>query len=144
MKSKKLPAHGCNHERGAEKTVISEDNSFRVHSITGDGDLARVLLTGRQRALSARELTQILGMQNLRDVSSRVEAERLKGIPICASCDSTNPGYYLAADQQELAEYLRSLRRRLEHVQATLDALERTFDRWTGQVNLFEGGILHE
>lgn len=100
-----------------------------IHS----GLVSSVLCTGKQNALTGREIGRILGFRNTREVTSRVEMERQGGAVICATTGRT-PGYYLAETPDELAEYIRSLRRRVKNVTKTLVAMEAAADRWAGQV----------
>ena len=97
------------------------------------GSVASVLLTGKENALPGREIRRILGLKDAREVASLVEQERRRGVPICASCDNRNPGYYLPASSVELEEYCRSLRGRIGEINRTLEALEDTL---TGQMRL--------
>lgn len=97
------------------------------------GSLASILLTGKVNAVPGREIKRILGLKDAREVSAIVEQERRGGVPICASCDHRNPGYYLPETQAELKEYCRSLRGRIGEINRTLEALEDTL---TGQMRL--------
>lgn len=97
------------------------------------GPVARVLLTGKENALPGREIRRILGLKDQRDVTSLIERERRGGVPICASCDGKNPGYYLPASSVELQDYTRSLQGRIREVSATLNAMEVALYNWTGQ-----------
>lgn len=90
---------------------------------------------GRECAVTGEVLAQLLG-RSARDVSLQVERERKAGIPICASCDATHPGYFLASGPDELAGYLASLDRRLREVRKTRSALQSTLDDMVGQVEL--------
>lgn len=64
-----------------------------------------VLLTGAENAITARELSQLLDLP-IRQVTAAVERERREGRPICSS-NSEPCGYYIAADQRELAQFCR-------------------------------------
>lgn len=90
---------------------------------------------GRECAVTGEVLAQLLGRSS-RDVSMQVERERKAGIPICASCDATHPGYFLASGPDELAGYLASLDRRLREVRKTRSALQSTLDDMVGQMEL--------
>ena len=68
------------------------------------------LTTGKKNARPARWLADVIGCST-RDISRAAENERRAGIPICASTDS-KPGYYLAADAEELEEYCNRLKHR--------------------------------
>ncbi len=103
---------------------------------TRRGPLSRALPTGAGNALPGRELQRLLGLRSLRDVSALVERARRAGVPVCASCDGHNPGYFLPATVDELERYLRSLRGRCREVARTLEGLESIRDAWTGQMRL--------
>lgn len=99
---------------------------------TRGGTIASILCVGKENAVTGREIRRILALKDARDVTARVEAERRGGVPICATCDSERPGYYLPRTPEELSAYNRSLRQRIKNVTGTLDAMERAFDDWTG------------
>ena len=73
--------------------------------------ISEILYTGKENARAGREICDQFGI-SARELTSAVERERRAGQPICASTDNTNPGYYLAADQEEMQEYCNSLYRR--------------------------------
>ena len=86
-----------------------------------------MLSTGRENARTARELAQMTGTDR-RAVSLIVERERRAGRPICATCDGTTPGYYIAADRGEMQEYCDSLRHREREIAKTRKACAATMD----------------
>lgn len=94
------------------------------------------LQAGRAYAITGEALAEALGC-NHRGVSLAVEKARKAGDPVCASCDSARPGYYLAESPGELSSYLASLDRRLRETRRTREALQRTLDSMTGQVSLW-------
>ena len=55
--------------------------------ITKRGMVSSLLLTGAENAITGREIKQIMGIKDGREISSLVERERRSGVPICASCD---------------------------------------------------------
>lgn len=64
------------------------------------------LLTGEQNAQTAKEIcnhARCIGWKlTERQLSKTIETELRRGVPICASCDSKSPGYYIAADKGEM------------------------------------------
>lgn len=85
-----------------------------------------ILAEGADNALTGREICRILGI-NPRDLTQAIERERRQGKPICASTGST-PGYYLAANQQEMQAYCNSLLHRAGEIHATRRACLKTLD----------------
>ena len=84
-----------------------------------------LLSTGKESARTARDLARITGMDR-RGISSSIEKERRAGRPICATCDGNAPGYYIAADQNEMQAYCDSLRHREREIAKTRRACART------------------
>ena len=92
-------------------------------------------LTGAENALDSRTLAAMMGIDR-RTVTQRIEHERRAGAPICAAVDGVNRGYYLAADADELARYVRALDRRISEVKKTHAASRRTLDAMKKAVNV--------
>lgn len=120
-----------------------QDRADRVpisNSITSGPPRQRVfplLGHGKENAVPGHELAALLGLSDLRELTRIVERERAAGIPVCATCDSQQPGYYIACTQTELAAYIKSLDRRLHNVRRTRDRLADTLEEMTGQRRLF-------
>lgn len=79
------------------------------------------LAEGADNARTGKELCRALGL-NARDLTAAIERERRAGKPICASTDPKNPGYFLAANQQEMQAYCNSLLHRAGEIHATRKA----------------------
>ena len=86
--------------------------------------VAEYLNRGKDNAITGRELCEALEI-SLRDLTNAVEKERRQGHPICANV-GTPRGYYLAADPTEMAEYCRSLDRRVREIRRTRRACLRS------------------
>jgi hypothetical protein len=78
----------------------------------------------------------ILNLRDGRDITRQVERERHAGIPICATTNSDNPGYYLPDSPAELERYIKSLDRRLKNVRETREAVQDAYLRATGQTEI--------
>lgn len=85
--------------------------------------IRELLGTGKENARTGRQLADLLGC-DIRAISAQVERERREGAPICAATGE-NPGYYLAADADELAAYCNRLKGRAIEVFKTRQALVR-------------------
>lgn len=83
-----------------------------------------VLHPGRENAQTGRELSTLLRLP-IRELTQLIEAERRQGYPICAST-GINPGYFLAADQDEMQAYCNSLLRRAGEIHKTRRACLKT------------------
>lgn len=110
--------------------------SFCEHSTTRKRarQVSDFLLTGEENAIDAKTLARLLEIDR-RTVTQRIERERRRGMPICAAVDGVNRGYYLAADADELARYVRALDRRISEVKKTHAACRRTLDAMKKAVN---------
>jgi hypothetical protein len=60
-----------------------------------------------------------------RRITQAIERERRNGAPICAKSEGETRGFYLAADEDELRQYCRRLRRREAEIRKTRQALEK-------------------
>ena len=85
-----------------------------------------LLGTGRENARTARELADIMNC-GIRDISRLAERERREGHPICAATGE-RPGYYLAADNEELEAYCSDLKNRAIELFKTRDALVKVLN----------------
>lgn len=137
MTNEKAVPGVCGTEDGKmERTALAGASIPIPYYSTQRGRVASVLSYGRENAITGHEIMQMLALKDGREVSALVERERQRGFPICATCNSERPGYYLPETPEELQAYNRSLRRRIKNVTATLDAMELTLDNWTGQMML--------
>jgi len=84
------------------------------------------LLTGEENAVTGRELCEILNV-NIRDLTAQIERERRGGSPICAA-QGGKPGYFLAANREEMKRYCGSLDKREKELAKTRKACEGTID----------------
>lgn len=80
-----------------------------------------LLAAGRENARTGRDLAAHFNC-NIRDITEQIERERRDGQPICAATGE-NPGYFLAANANELETYCRKLEKRAAEVQKTRQAL---------------------
>lgn len=86
-----------------------------------------LLSRGKANALPGREICSILNI-TARDLTAAIERERRAGSPICASTGS-NPGYFLAANQEEMQQYCNSLLHRAGEIHKTRKACIEMLDK---------------
>jgi len=86
-----------------------------------------ILSEGAENAQTGKEICKLLNV-TARDLTSAIERERREGKPICASTDSKSPGYFLAADKEEMEHYCRSLNHRAGEIHKTRRACLQTID----------------
>lgn len=80
-----------------------------------------LLSAGRENAIPGRDLAEIMKC-DIREITSQIEKERRDGHPICAA-SGENPGYYLAADAEELENYCERLKGRAVELFKTRQSL---------------------
>ncbi len=85
------------------------------------------LLTGEQNARTGKELAEMLNLAP-RDISQAVERERREGKPICATCNTTAPGYFIAETQEEMQRYCDRLHHRAGEIYKTRAACLKTME----------------
>ena len=86
-----------------------------------------ILETGADNARTGKEICGILGITP-RDLTAAIQKERRDGQPICASADPKRPGYFLAANREEMQRYCNSLFHRAGEIHATRKACLKTLD----------------
>ena len=86
-----------------------------------------MLAEGEQNARSAKDLAKLLHCDR-RAISLMVEAERRQGKPICASCDSKTPGYYIPATRDDMDRYCSRLQHRAGEIFKTRAACLTNLD----------------
>lgn len=84
------------------------------------------LSEGAENARTGRELCDMLKITP-RELTIAIERERRQGKPICAATGRT-PGYFLAANQNEMQAYCRSLWRRAGEIHKTRRACMDTME----------------
>lgn len=96
-----------------------------AQSRTDEGENDRLKISdllhrGEENATASRTIESITGLSG-EQVRSLVHAERLKGVPII----STRRGYFMAANEMEKVQFIRSMRHRAKEIQRAADAVER-------------------
>ena len=89
--------------------------------------ITEILKTGIENAIPGRELCQLLNL-NMRELTSTIQRERLKGEPICAN-SGKNPGFFLAANKREMERYCKSLLSRAGEIHRTRNACKKTIEK---------------
>lgn len=85
-----------------------------------------VLSTGRENAITSRELCKLLNLHP-RELTQQVQNERRAGKPICATAAGSG-GYYLAESKQEMERFCRALLHRAGEIHKTRNACIKTID----------------
>ena len=122
---------GKDKGRVASNDVSRSQNSTDCERVQGLV-LNHILPRGRENAVTGRELVGLLRLRSIRELTQLIERERRAGAPICASNDTALPGYYIAADERELAAYISSLDRRVKNIRLTRQYLKTTLKRMGG------------
>lgn len=108
---------GVNHANG-----YSHDQNTTDHGGGQAGTISGLLLHGAENGLHLRDLCRLTGWKE-REVRLHIHAERRRGVPILS--DNVN-GYFLPADEQELAACVQSLRGRAGEILAAAAAIEQS------------------
>ncbi len=88
--------------------------------------VTEILLTGAENARTGREICRELNITH-RELTAMIERERRAGQPICAATGG-KPGYFLAANQEEMQRYCRALWRRAGEIFKTRRACLQTIE----------------
>lgn len=88
--------------------------------------VSEFLAEGAENAKTGREICSALDI-TARDLTAAIERERRAGRPICASTGTT-PGYFLAANKEEMQRYCRSLLHRAGEIHKTRNACMKSIE----------------
>lgn len=105
----------------ASKTAATSEIDFT----TAAADCLQIsdfLQRGSENAVPRRYLETVTGLDG-RTVRAMITHERLHGTPILSDCVH---GYYLPADKNEKARFVRSMRRRAGEILRAAEAVEKT------------------
>lgn len=83
--------------------------------------IADYLSPGQENAIPLRHLEAMTGWPG-RDIRKQIAVERRTGVPILSN---NRTGYYLAADEVEAEQFVRSMRGRAHEILKTASAVER-------------------
>lgn len=108
---------------------MERQNKLNKQADKSRPDIIDYILTGRENAKTATEIAEYVGLGadrlGPRKVTKMIELARKAGAPICASSDGQTGGFYLAADQDELNEYLGRLESRHRTIGQTIEGMRR-------------------
>ena len=85
-----------------------------------------ILSEGAENARTGKEICKALNI-TARDLTLAIERERRAGRPICASTGGT-PGYFLAANREEMQRFCNSLYHRAGEIHKTRNACMKTLE----------------
>ncbi len=80
--------------------------------------------TGAKNAIQAGELCERAGFPSVRVLQKEIHRLREKGHLICSSTEPP-AGYFLAADRQEAARFIRSMESRQREIGRAIQAAKR-------------------
>lgn len=96
-------------------------------------DYSQILKTGKENATPAADLAQMLGFSNTRALQADIAKSRQEGQVIISS---TSGGYYLPANLEEVAAFVRSLEARAKHTFLAIRSARQALEDLPGQMDL--------
>ena len=116
-------------DAGTSGQAVREDalqgNASRIQFNTGGQGsiaIADYLSHGQANAIPLRDLERMTGLDG-RTIRAMIAAERRTGAAILSD---NLTGYYLPANEEEKARFVRSMRHRAKEILLAADAVERT------------------
>lgn len=97
-----------------------------------------LLLEGAENAQTGKAICAMLHIKQ-RELTAAIEREHRAGKPICASTGDP-PGYYLAANRQEMEAFCHSLSHRAGEIHKSRKACLQTLDSLPDQEGGFDNG----
>ena len=113
----------ANEQPGRSCCRISEQGGAAVV-------IYELLAEGAENAKTGREICRQLHI-DMRGLTATIEQERRAGYPICASTGA-NPGYFLAANKEEMLQYCAALAHRADEITKTRQACAKTVKHLPG------------
>lgn len=86
---------------------------------------------GRENAIPAETLAELLGFKSKRDLQKQIERERNSGFVILT--DFSGGGYFRSNDVDDLKKFVRTMGAKAENTLRALESAERALDAATGQ-----------
>lgn len=83
------------------------------------------LRRGRENAIPARQLADMLGIRDTRYLRHLIARERRNGAVILSSTDRLHYGYYLAADQADVDRYISQQAKRAQSTLTSIRSAKR-------------------
>lgn len=123
--AKKARSAAATVERAKTETGIKQTSTSKTDSTTSTAGCLQIsdfLLHGAENAAPRRYLETVTGLDG-RTIRELITRERLKGTPILSDCVH---GYYLPANENEKARFVRSMRRRAGEILRVAEAVEKT------------------
>ena len=113
-------------ERAAGTAACSRAAISYQHYSTAECDrqpkIADLLCRGQENAVPLRNLESMTGLDG-RTIRAMIATERRAGIAVLSD---NATGYYLPANEEEKARFVRSMRHRAKEILLAADAVERT------------------
>lgn len=111
--------------KGTEPTFQSGPHSYPQSTTSlplgQDAHIAKLLSVGAGHAIPLHDLVALTGWSE-REVRRQIERERRRGVPILSDNMS---GYFLPANENELAQFIKSMRHRAGEILKSAAAIEQ-------------------
>lgn len=105
---------------------------------SGIGGIERMIIEflkkGKQNAIPSKQLVEMAGCGNIRDLRALVSQERQQGAVIL-STSRGGGGYYLPGDTEEVREFIRTLDARARHTFLALRSARKYLKELEGGQN---------
>lgn len=99
-----------------------------------ESDMLDVIPIGRERTISNKEITQLLGVTD-RVVFETVNSLRAKGVPLCAIRSGKNRGYFIATNEDEREEGVRGYKAQVKEMNRSIQDIEEAdLKQWMGNI----------
>ena len=86
--------------------------------------LLDIIPIGEVNAIKARDMAQILGYNDIRDVTEEIAILRKSGAIICSSSD----GYFLPEDNNDIERFYRRTKNRIRELGTILKVVEEQIE----------------
>ena len=90
--------------------------------------LIDIIPVGAEHAVPAKRLASLAGCKSVRELQHELHNLRCRGAVICSTTENGG-GYYQPANEQELRQFVRSMRSRAKKIKQAIRAAEKMLDK---------------
>lgn len=118
---------------------MTKNNYQRVHegqqSGKTDASIVSLLKTGKENALSTKELLRLSKCGSIRELQKRIAEERSSGAIICSG---SGAGYWLPKNRKEIEDFCKTMEKRAKNIFIATKSARRYLNLPEGQIDLTE------
>lgn len=118
---------------------MMKNNYNRAHkelqSGKTDASIVSLLKTGKENAISTKELLRLSECGSIRELQKRIAEERSSGAIICSG---SGAGYWIPKNRKEIEDFCKTMEKRAKNIFNATRSARKYLDLPEGQIDLSE------